>query len=76
MEASRRRMPLDAEPVGDGTIVLVANGGLTPLARVVRAENREEVEGEAAALGLGVEWFRSHFASCPNAGAHRRPAAA
>jgi hypothetical protein len=57
-----RPMPVDAEPAPDGTVRLEDRGGPQPLARVVPAAKR-----------FGVTGLRkSHFATCPEAGAWRR----
>lgn len=75
MTLSGKRMPVDAAPVGDGNVVIAmgdpkANpptffgiqlSGLTELAR-------------AEAVKAGVPLRKSHFATCPNAEAHRRGA--
>lgn len=54
---SGRICPLDPEPHDDGNILV--DGGI---ARVVRASERANYQ----------ELYKSHFATCPNAVAHRR----
>jgi hypothetical protein len=60
-----RRMPLDAWPSRDGNVQLVADQGQL-VAEVLRSGRAAE------ARARGLELFRSHFATCPNADAHRR----
>lgn len=62
-ETSGRKMPIDAEPSEDGNIMLHADG---LAAHVVPRGTIAEVQS----LGIGLH--RSHFASCPQADAHRR----
>jgi hypothetical protein len=56
-------MPIDPEPDPNGTLVFF--GVMEPRVRVLRA---------------GEQWtgnrFTSHFATCPHAGTHRKPARA
>ncbi len=54
---SGKWIPLDAEPVADGNIVLERGR-----ARVLAADEQ---------VGHGVRRFKSHFATCPNAAKHR-----
>jgi hypothetical protein len=53
-------MPLDAEPVLEGNIVLTLDGALTLSARQL-----------ALARALEQLLYRSHFVTCPNAETHR-----
>lgn len=59
-----RRIPLDAQPVDDGNMTLDYSRGhdYPPLARVVSAQ----------APPRTMILYKSHFATCPNAAAHRR----
>jgi len=57
---NKKRMPIDAEPTDAGKFVLEDEGTDTP-----RALYRPGANGER---------FTSHFATCPNAAEHRRPA--
>jgi hypothetical protein len=69
-----KRMPLDAEPVGDEqsapsqVFVLMKRGDDTPLALSLA---RLSDEAMIAAKKNGVSLYRSHFATCPNADEHR-----
>jgi hypothetical protein len=56
------RMPLDAEPCPEGNVRLFGDGR----ARVLTNDER------FAAIECGQRLYRSHFATCPNAKAHRR----
>lgn len=58
-----KAMPIDAEPVPDGNVLLVANGSATPNAIVVEADHQ---------WAEGARRYKSHFATCPNAASHRR----
>ena len=53
-------LPVDADPVADGNVVVEGDGGevLGPLT--------------LAALPVGTLRYRSHFATCPYADEHRR----
>lgn len=68
-DRSGKAMPLDPEPAPFGNIRLVHRVDAPALARVlnlaelVRADETDEL------------LYLSHFATCPNAHAHRRPAA-
>lgn len=53
-----KRMPLDAEPVADGNLVLL--GGI---ARAATAEEKK----------AGWKLYRPHWASCPQSDLWRRP---
>jgi hypothetical protein len=57
-----KRMPVDAQPVEDGNLV-IAPGDL-PTAYVVDP-GQPDLTGEPR--------YTSHFASCPHADQHRRP---
>ena len=59
--AGGRRMPLDAEPVPDGNVV------------VVDGQARVLTSAGAELLTLDTPRFVSHFATCPQSGAWRRP---
>ena len=58
-----KRIPIDAAPVADGNIVL--SGTL----RVLVAH----VYGPGQLSPAGHAHYKSHFATCPNAGQHRKP---
>lgn len=58
--AAGKAMPLDGRPADDGNIVL--EDGVAHYLK----------KGEAPPAGT-LRW-RSHFATCPQAAAHRRPA--
>lgn len=62
--ANQRRMPVDAEPVEDGNVVLTS-GNSGPEARVL---TRAELDRRATRTGL----YRSHFSTCPNAAGRRQ----
>lgn len=55
-----RRMPLDPAPVERGTVVLD------------RPDNLGRVVPASAEVPEGTPRFAPHFATCPNASAHRR----
>jgi hypothetical protein len=57
---SGRRIPVDPEPVEGGNIHVLANG------RIV-------VEGSDTQVWSGAPRYRSHFATCPQAGEWRAP---
>ncbi len=57
-----KRMPVDPEPVEGGNLLLSLDD--PPVARVVDPSQLVIDDGQR---------FRSHFASCPNADAHRHP---
>lgn len=72
-----KRMPVDAEPVPAGTILLRhLEVGKPPVAHVTTRAERAQLDEQlkhrdpTATLLL----FVSHFASCPNAETHRRAA--
>lgn len=60
--AGGKRMPIDADPVDGGTIVLSADD--PPIASVVAPDQM--------LLGDDGVRYTSHFATCPNADQHRR----
>ncbi len=55
-----KRMPLDPEPRDDGTVLLG------------RSDNLAEVIAPTAPTPAGRQRYAPHFATCPNAGQHRR----
>lgn len=55
-----KRVPLDAKPI---RIAIVARGN----------DGAEIREGDALVIGSGANGYQSHFATCPNAAAHRKP---
>ncbi len=59
-----KRMPVDADPVPDGTLVIADRG----------ADDTPHVTSVApdALLIDDPPRYRSHFATCPNADQHRR----
>lgn len=61
-ERSGKRIPVDAEPVAEGGNLLLTTDD-PPIARVVSVDQ--------LVIDDGVR-FVSHFATCPNADAHRR----
>ena len=61
---NRRRMPVDADPVPDGNLVLAyPSPGAPPLAVVVDPD---------APMIDDPPRYRSHFSTCPNADQHRK----
>jgi hypothetical protein len=61
-ERTLNAMPVDVEPTGDGNLALTLTDRGTLTCRVVKPE-----------LAYGrTDLHKSHFASCPNAGKHRR----
>ncbi len=56
---SGKLMPVDAEPTGDGNLVIFDNGNV----RAVTGEGRITFAGEL---------HKSHFATCPNSAQHRK----
>lgn len=74
--ASGTRMPIDALPLTEitstrGLFVLVKRLDDTPLAWTVSPDE----DGLQTFQARQVALYRSHFASCPDARAHRRSAA-
>ena len=68
-----KAMPLDPPIVPDGNVVPTYVEDPTGL-RVVRAQILTTEQARAAHLARRPTW-RSHFATCPRADAHRRAAA-
>lgn len=63
--APPKLMPIDVEPVEDGNVVILpASGAIPPRAKVLK-------KGQDAPPG--ALRYRSHFATCPEAGRFRRP---
>lgn len=62
---SGKRMPVDPEPVAGGNVVVVS-GNDGPELQVL---NRDQVQKRR---NLGLRARTSHFATCPQAKAHRR----
>lgn len=70
-----KRMPVDAEPVEGGTILLQHfHVGEPPVAHVTTADERDELAVQARNRGDTLRLFVSHFATCPNADQHRSAA--
>lgn len=65
-KANGRAMPVDAEPVHGGNVVLTTGTDTTPSAEVLTRD--EVVKREAR----GVRSFVSHFVTCPAAAARRK----
>lgn len=65
LTVKKRRMPLDADPQPDGTVVLVGGGGEhgEDLATVVPAEQRQNFPGQLR---------RPHHSTCPEGRAWQR----
>lgn len=57
-----KSMPLDADPHPDGNVSLTPGGALVLPADLVESGKK-----------IGSKRYRSHFASCPGAAAHRKP---
>lgn len=64
---SGKLMPLDPEPDIRGTIIVSENGAGEDV-RFAEPLSREELKGTPR-----CQLFRSHFASCRGAAAHRKP---
>lgn len=60
-----KRMPLDPDPVEDGNIVALAGD-------TVRVLAKDELAARKAQPGGPGLLYKSHFASCENAAAHRK----
>lgn len=60
-----KELPVDAQPAADGTVSVTFTD--PPTAVVV---GRGQAAGMRAA---GIQLYRSHFATCPNADHHRNP---
>lgn len=54
-----KRTPLDAKPI---RIAIAARGN----------DGAEIREGDALVIGSGANGYQSHFATCPQAAAHRK----
>lgn len=67
---SGKTMPVDAEPHPEGTVRWHQDGG--NVVEVLGGELLATVREIGAAIGA---MHRSHFATCPNAAAHRKPTA-
>lgn len=68
-----KRMPVDAAPVEDGTILLRhLVHGEPPVAHMTTIAERDELAAQAAARGDTLRLFKSHFATCSSAARHRR----
>jgi hypothetical protein len=68
-----KRMPVDAEPVEDGTILLSHKVmGEPPVATVQSKAQIEQARSEAAHLGQPHRLFKSHFATCPQSNRWRK----
>jgi hypothetical protein len=65
MLESGARMPLDPDPVDDGTIKLVDDRG-EGRAIVLPVSARDMARSD------GVPLYRSHYATCPDAALHRK----
>ncbi len=68
-------MPVDAEPAEHGTVLLSHRQvGQPPVALVKTREQIEELRAqhERSPQVGPLRLFVSHFATCPNAGQHRR----
>lgn len=65
--ATGRRMRIDAEPHPEGNVRVLDDGRAEVLSGAVLdgLRRRGIIDG-------ATELFRSHFATCPNAAAHRR----
>jgi hypothetical protein len=75
MTENGKRMPVDAEPVESGTILLSHRRlGQPPVAIYQRSMDIEElrVQHERSPQEGPLRLFTSHFAHCPNADKHRR----
>jgi len=71
-----KRMPVDAEPVEGGNILLSHRQAATAPVAVV--QGRDDIEQlrkqhEQSPQDGPLRLFTSHFATCPYAGQHRRP---
>lgn len=76
LTATGKRMPIDFWPVAEGNIALERNQDGERIARVLApGERTEPVEPEEPADSESPPpRYTSHFATCPRAGEHRRPA--
>ena len=74
--AKGKRMPVDAEPRTDGTILLRhTRVGEPPRAEVLNAEEIAFERQVAANRGEELRLFVSHFVSCPQSADWRKDAA-
>jgi hypothetical protein len=65
--AKGKRMPVDAEPHPDGNVTTVPNGaGRGTLLALVHPPGQQPLDADEPR-------YRSHFATCPQAAAHRHP---
>lgn len=63
-----KRLPIDPQPApGDGNVRLLRSAGAEPLADVLSRDDALIARHEA-----GVQLYRAHFSTCPNAHLHRR----
>lgn len=60
--AKGKRIPLDPDPFDDGNVTLELVAGVW----------HATVHGDPASIPADAKRFISHFATCPNAGRHRR----
>jgi hypothetical protein len=77
MTENGKRMPVDAEPVESGTILLSHRlPAQPPVALVQRAAGLAKLraEHERSPQEGPLRLFTSHFATCPHADQHRRRA--
>lgn len=61
-----RRLPIDPQPADDGNVRLLRSAGAEPLADVLSRDDALIARHEA-----GVQLYRSHFSTCPDAHRHR-----
>ena len=61
LTAKGRRMPLDADPVAGGNVLVTQDG-----------EDLRAAVVDSASQPVTRPLYRSHFVSCPNAARHRR----
>lgn len=66
-----KSMPVDAERAADGNIVLSMRGERWPVAVYQSKQDIETLKRQAATRGEELLLYKSHFATCPNAAAHR-----
>ena len=72
-ESSGRRMPIDAQPVEGGTILLQhILAGEPSMAHITKPEERVALAAQAATRGEPLRLFVSHHATCPQADDWRR----
>jgi len=63
--ATGERMPVDERATGNGNVLLMVQGGHLAAGVLTHAEAARRRAG-------GMALYISHFATCPNAGRHRR----